>query len=104
VITLLVGGALLAPYTLPLLPVTILPTYLGALPVKEVRPETRRMGNVPQIFADELGWESLVAEVAKVYGSLAPEERSYADDLGPRLRRSGRRRLPSGGDTVSRPR
>jgi len=82
VITLLVGGALLAPYTLPLLPVTILPTYLGALPVKEVRPETRRMGNVPQIFADELGWESLVAEVAKVYGSLAPEERSYATIWG----------------------
>ena len=40
------------------------------------------MGNVPQIFADELGWESLVAEVAKVYGSLAPEERSHATIWG----------------------
>jgi 4-amino-4-deoxy-L-arabinose transferase-like glycosyltransferase len=82
VVGLLVGGALLAPYTLPLLPITTLPRYLAALPVKEVRPETRRMGNVPQIFADELGWESLVAEVAKVYASLAPEERSRATIWG----------------------
>ena len=82
VATLLVGGALLAPYTLPLLPVTSLPSYLGALPMKEVRPETRRMGNVPQIFADELGWETLVAEVARVYGSLLPEERSHATIWG----------------------
>ncbi len=48
------------------------------LPLKEVRPEIRRMGEVPQIFADELGWESLVAEVAKVYESLPPAERSRA--------------------------
>lgn len=82
VVGLLVGGALLAPYTLPLLPVTSLPTYLAALPMKEVRPETRRMGTVPQIFADELGWESLVAEVAKVYGSLATEERSHVTIWG----------------------
>jgi hypothetical protein len=82
VVALLLGGSLLAPYTLPLLPITALPRYLAALPVKEMRPETRRMGNVPQIFADELGWESLVAEVAKVYRSLAPEERSRATIWG----------------------
>ena len=76
--TLLAGGALLAPYALPVLPISMLPKYLAVLPMREVRPETRRMGEVPQIFADELGWESLVAEVAKVYESLPPEERSRA--------------------------
>jgi len=76
--TLLVGGALLAPYALPVLPISALPKYLAMLPMREVRPETRRMGEVPQIFADELGWESLVAEVAKVYESLPPAERSRA--------------------------
>ena len=80
--TLLVGGALLAPYVLPALPISMLPKYLAVLPMKEVRPETRRMGEVPQIFADELGSESLVAEVARVYGSLPPEERSGATIWG----------------------
>ncbi|HYY73791.1 MAG TPA: glycosyltransferase family 39 protein [Solirubrobacterales bacterium] len=80
--TLLVGGALLAPYVLPVLPISTLPKYLALLPMKEVRPETRRMGEVPQIFADELGWEPLVAEVAKVYESLPPDERARATIWG----------------------
>jgi len=81
-VTLLVGGALLAPYVLPVLPISMLPKYLAVLPMKEVRPETRRMGEVPQIFADELGWESLVSEVARVYESLPAEERSHATIWG----------------------
>src|SRR5438093_2766383 len=76
--TLLVGGALLAPYALPVLPISMLPKYLAALPMREVRPEARRMGEVPQVFDGEIGWESLVAEVAKVYESLPPDERSRA--------------------------
>lgn len=78
VVTLLVGGALLAPYALPILPVSMLPRYLQLLPVEEVRPETRPMAEVPQIFADELGWESLVDEVAAVYQGLSPIEQADA--------------------------
>jgi hypothetical protein len=36
------------------------------------------MGDVPQIFADELGWEELVARVAEVYRELPPEEQAHA--------------------------
>jgi 4-amino-4-deoxy-L-arabinose transferase-like glycosyltransferase len=75
---LLVGGAITAPYVLPLLPVSALPTYMQLLGLKEVRSETRRMGDVPQIFADMLGWEDLVAEVARVWARLTPAEREQA--------------------------
>jgi hypothetical protein len=75
---LLIGFAPLAPYVLPVLPVEALPAYLERLGMKEVRPETRKMGNVPQVFADMLGWEELVAEIARVYASLTPEERQEA--------------------------
>ena len=75
---LLVGGAITAPYVLPLLPVSALPTYMRLLGLQEVRSETRRMGDVPQIFADMLGWEELVAEVGRVYARLTPAEREGA--------------------------
>jgi hypothetical protein len=73
-----IGFAPLAPYVLPVLPVEALPAYLEKLRMKEVRAETRKMGNVPQVFADMLGWDELVAEIARVYASLAPEERRLA--------------------------
>jgi 4-amino-4-deoxy-L-arabinose transferase-like glycosyltransferase len=71
---LLFGGAALAPYTLPVLPIAALPKYLSILPVKEVRPERRQVGQIPQVFADMLGWEEKVAAVAEVYRSLTAEE------------------------------
>jgi hypothetical protein len=46
--------------------------------MKDVRPETRAMGDVPQIFADMLGWDELVAEVARVYRTLPPADRERA--------------------------
>ena len=75
---LAIGGLITAPYVLPVLPVAALPTYLRLLGIREVRPETRAMGDVPQIFADMLGWEELVAEVARVYRTLPPGERERA--------------------------
>ena len=75
---LVIGGLSTAPYALPILPVAALPTYLRLLGMKEVRPETRAMGDVPQIFADMLAWEELVAEVARVYARLPPHERREA--------------------------
>src|SRR5262245_4314965 len=77
-VALLAGGAVLAPYALPILPFRALPAYLGLLPFAEVRPENRRMGQVPQIFADELGWATLVTAVAKVHDELPPAERADA--------------------------
>jgi hypothetical protein len=75
---LALGGLVTAPYALPLLPVEMLPGYLQVLGIQEVRPETRRMGNVPQLFADMLGWEDLVAETARIYHALPADERARA--------------------------
>jgi 4-amino-4-deoxy-L-arabinose transferase-like glycosyltransferase len=73
---LLVGGALSAPYVLPVLPIELVPQYLGLIHLKAVRPERRQEGEVPQLFADMFGWEGMVAAVARVYQSLAPDERA----------------------------
>jgi hypothetical protein len=75
---LAIGGLTTAPYVLPILPVSALPTYLRLLGIQEVRPETRAMGDVPQLFADMLAWDELVAEVMRVYRGLSPDEQRRA--------------------------
>jgi hypothetical protein len=75
---LVLGGAITAPYAMPILPVSALPVYLRLLGIREVRPETRAMGDVPQIFADMLAWDQLVAEVTRVYNRLPPVDRTRA--------------------------
>ena len=73
---LLIGGAALAPYVLPVLPIAAVPQYLRLVKIKEVRPERRAEGEVPQLFADMFGSEEKVAAVARVYQAPPAEERS----------------------------
>jgi Dolichyl-phosphate-mannose-protein mannosyltransferase len=73
---LLIGGIAVAPYALPILPITVLPQYLKWMTLREVRPERRAVGQIPQLFADMFGWDEEVAAVARVYASLPPEERA----------------------------
>jgi dolichyl-phosphate-mannose-protein mannosyltransferase len=75
---LLIGGAVTVPFVLPVLPIEMMPRYLEWLGMREVRPERRAEGDVPQLFADMLGWEETVAAVARAYDSLPPEERTRA--------------------------
>lgn len=72
------GGVAILPYVVPLLPVELIPAYTRMLAMREVRAETRPMGDVPQIFADMLAWDELVAAVARVYGALPADERASA--------------------------
>jgi 4-amino-4-deoxy-L-arabinose transferase-like glycosyltransferase len=76
VVVLLAGGALLAPYALPVLPIDMVPRYLAWVGIKEVRPERRAVGNVPQLFADMFGWNETIAAVAHVYGALSPDDQA----------------------------
>ena len=73
---LLIGGVMVAPYVLPVLPIAAVPQYLNLVKVKGVRPERRAEGRIPQLFADMFGTEERVAAVARVYHTLAPEERA----------------------------
>jgi hypothetical protein len=74
-VLLLAGGAALAPYVLPVLPVESFLKYQAFIGLKAPREEKGKPGKLPQQYADMFGWENMVATVAKVYNSLSPEEK-----------------------------
>jgi len=83
----LAGGAHLAPVVMPVLPVEKFISYMEKLPFKVPRSEHSHMRAIlPQHFADQFGWEELVAEVNQAYMKLSPEERAgcgiFAQDYG----------------------
>jgi len=75
-VLILAGGAWLAPVVMPVLPVEQFISYMAKLPFKVPRSEHSHMRAIlPQHFADEFGWEEMVATVNQAYGRLSPEER-----------------------------
>jgi len=83
---LVVGGMVLAPFAMPVLPVEMFIRYSNWMGFKPPSGETHRTGKLPQFFADMHGWKEMVAVVAEVYESLPPEERAkcaiYASNYG----------------------
>jgi hypothetical protein len=80
------SGAALAPLATPILPPETYIRYTHAIHLEQPRIEHRRTSALPQLFADRFGWPEMVATVAKVYFSLAPEERAkcaiFGNDFG----------------------
>src|SRR5229473_6128753 len=73
---ILAGGAWLAPVVMPVLPVDQFISYMDKLPFKVPRSEHSHMRAIlPQHFADQFGWEEIVATVNQAYGRLSSEER-----------------------------
>jgi 4-amino-4-deoxy-L-arabinose transferase-like glycosyltransferase len=70
------------PLALPILPPEKIPGYMSALGIKMSRTENGMVSLLPQHFADEFGWQEMVASVANVYNSLPPEERAKTAILG----------------------
>src|SRR5512133_176247 len=58
---LVIGGMLLAPLTIPMLPLNALVTYVRALGGTNVKSENFDTGILPQNFADRFGWEEMAA-------------------------------------------
>lgn len=73
---LLVGGVLVAPLSLPLLPPNLLAAYsnITGLINKSVKMDNLPKTNFPQTIADRFGWDNLVKTVAEVYNGLSPDE------------------------------
>jgi len=72
----LAGGAWLAPVVMPVLPVGKFISYMDHLPFKVPRSEHSHIRAIlPQHFADQFGWEEIVATVNQAYSRLSPEER-----------------------------
>lgn len=73
---LLVSGAWLVPLVVPVLPVNQFITYMDKLPFQVPRSEHSHMAAVlPQHYADQFGWEEMVATVAQAWSQLDPAER-----------------------------
>jgi len=72
----IVVGALLMPFSVPLLSPEGYLRYQKALGFQPSEIEHQENGPLPQWFADEFGWQEMVEKVAKVYNSLSPEERA----------------------------
>ena len=84
---LLVTGAVLAPILLPILPPETQVAYQRLTGLTQPRIENRGTASpLPQLFADRCGWKEMAEAVARVYFSLAPEERKstaiYGNDYG----------------------
>jgi 4-amino-4-deoxy-L-arabinose transferase-like glycosyltransferase len=72
---LVLGGAFLAPLTLPLLPEPAFVRYAGALGIQPSSGERHRLGVLPQHFADMHGWPEMAAAVGRVWRTIPPAER-----------------------------
>ncbi|MEY2492087.1 MAG: hypothetical protein QOH24_1038 [Verrucomicrobiota bacterium] len=77
-ILILAVAALLAPAVLPVLEPDKLVAYMRAIHLVPPRTETSHTAPLPQLFADQFGWEEMVRSVARVYHSLSPEEQKRA--------------------------
>jgi len=84
------GGALLLPIGIPLLPPATTARYSAALGI--TRAVTTNSGTtlpLPQDYADMLGWREQAAEVARVYHALPEAERAGAVVVGGNYGRTG---------------
>jgi Dolichyl-phosphate-mannose-protein mannosyltransferase len=75
---ILLAGALFAPVIVPILSPNKLVGYMRAIHFEPPRTETSHTGALPQIFADQFGWEEMVGSVAHVYHHLQPEDEKRA--------------------------
>jgi 4-amino-4-deoxy-L-arabinose transferase-like glycosyltransferase len=77
-VLILATGAILAPLVVPILPPGKLVTYMRSIGLKLPQTETSHTAALPQIFADQFGWQEMVASVGHVYNHLRPEDKQRA--------------------------
>lgn len=77
-VLIVAGGAITAPLTLPILSEEGFVRYAQALGIPLGAAERHDLGVLPQHYADMHGWEEMVAEVARVHGTLPPEDKAKA--------------------------
>ena len=57
--------------------------------MQQPRIETMRLGPLPQLFADQFGWEEMTAVVARAYNNLPPEIRAKTAIFGQNYGQAG---------------
>jgi 4-amino-4-deoxy-L-arabinose transferase-like glycosyltransferase len=73
---MLVMGVILAPFAVPVLPVETYIRYSEALHFAPPRIENNHLGPLPQLYADQFGWDEMAATVGRVFNNLPPEVRA----------------------------
>ncbi len=79
---MVVTGAVFSPLVIPVLPPEIYIRYTQALHLQPPRLERHKLGPLPQLYADQFGWEEMTATVASVYNSLPPKVRAKTAIFG----------------------
>jgi hypothetical protein len=75
-VVLLAGGAILAPLAMPVLPIDQFISYMNWMPIKVPRSEHSHMRAVlPQHYADQFGWNEIVAGVVGAWSRIPEQER-----------------------------
>jgi Dolichyl-phosphate-mannose-protein mannosyltransferase len=77
-VAILATSALFVPLAVPILPPGKLVAYMRAIGLQLPRTETAHTAPLPQIFADQFGWQEMVASMAHVYHHLRPEDEKRA--------------------------
>lgn len=75
---LVVGGIILAPAAIAVLPLQAQIAYIRATSGNRIQSEKSDTGLFPQHFADRFGWEEMAATVADVYHGLPPQDQAQA--------------------------
>jgi hypothetical protein len=82
-------AALIAPTVIPLLTPETYVRYAAAAHLEQPRIENHRLGPLPQLFADQFGWEEMAAAVAGAYNNLPPAVRARTAIFGQNYGQAG---------------
>ena len=88
-VLMVVTGAMLSPLVIPVLPPETYIRYTNALHIGQPAIETHKLGPLPQILADEFGWDEMAATVGRVYHDLPPEIRARTAIFGQNYGQAG---------------
>ncbi len=86
---LVLFGAIFAPFAVPVLPVETYIRYSQVMGFQPPRIERWKLGPLPQLYADQFGWEGMAAAVAKVYNGLPPDVRAKTAIFGQNYGQAG---------------
>ena len=78
-----------APVAVPILPVPQYIRYTEVTHLQQPRIENGRLGPLPQIFADQFGWEEMAQVVALAYNELSPDVRAKTAIFGQNYGQAG---------------
>jgi hypothetical protein len=82
-------AAVLSPIAIPILPPEKFVAYSEALHLAPPKIETHKLGPLPQLFADQFGWEEMATTVAQVYNNLPPDIRAKTAIFGQNYGQAG---------------